>query len=132
MVHDQIISEWVEKADEDYFFAKKHLQDEDSFFSPLCFHAQQAAEKYLKSYIIAHDLPFRKVHDLLELLNICLSRDDSFEEIRDEVILLQRYYVDTRYPAVWPVGTEKNDAYEALEAAGRIREFILEKLGKSF
>lgn len=128
MVDTTIVQEWIAKADEDYLFACKHLLDEDSFFSPLCFHGQQTAEKFLKAYIVRNELPLRKIHDLLELLSICESHDTSFSELRDDLTLLQRYYVDTRYPAVWPIGTTKRDAEEALDAAGRIREFVLEKL----
>jgi hypothetical protein len=40
--------------------------------------ACQAAEKYLKSYIVAFNLEFRKIHDLIALLKICSAKDDSF------------------------------------------------------
>lgn len=128
MVDRTIVAEWTAKADEDYFFAKKHLEDEESFFSPHCFHAHQTAEKYLKAYSICVNLPFRKIHDLIELLATCTAHDASFAELREDVKLLTPYYVDTRYPAVWPMGFTKNDARVALDAAGRIREFVKEKL----
>lgn len=128
MVSDVVVNEWIAKADEDYFFTKKHIQSEDSFFAPLCFHCQQAVEKYLKAYLISHEQPLRKTHDLVDLIRMCVLVDISFEEIREFAVLLNPYYVDTRYPAVWPVGSSQQEAYVALEAAGRIREFILEKL----
>ncbi len=44
-----------------------------SFYAQICFHFHQAAEKYLKSYIIACDLEFKKIHDLPVLLQLCLT-----------------------------------------------------------
>lgn len=128
MVDRKIVDEWLEKAEEDYLFTSKHLQDEESFFAPLCFHCQQAAEKYLKAYIVARGLSFRKVHDLVELLNVCQSHDATFAELDDDTKRLTRFYIDTRYPAIWPVGYTKDDAVDALSCAGRIREFVKSKL----
>lgn len=130
MVDQSIIDEWLAKADEDYLFTEKYLQNEESFFAPLCFHCQQAAEKYLKSYIVAKELSFLKIHDINELREVCQDHEESFEEIRDECALLSRYYIDTRYPTVWPVGYTKEDAWTALEAVGRIREFVKTKLSR--
>lgn len=130
MVDQSIIDEWLAKADEDYLFTEKYLQNEESFFAPLCFHCQQAAEKYLKAYIVAKDLSFQKIHDINELREVCQDHEESFEEIRDECALLSRYYIDTRYPTVWPVGYTKEDAWTALEAVGRIREFVKTKLSR--
>jgi len=127
MANSRVVMEWVAKADEDFLFAQKHLQDEESFFAPLCFHGQQA-EKYLKAYIVANRLAFRKTHDLIELFEICSEHDGTFSEVEDEAKRLTRYYVDTRYPAVWPTGYTREDAVDALAVAGRIREFIKTKL----
>ena len=50
MVDREIINEWIAKADEDFEFAKINLEEEKSFYAPICFHFQQAAEKYFKAY----------------------------------------------------------------------------------
>ena len=130
MVSDVVVNEWIAKADEDYFFTKKHIQSEDSFFAPLCFHCQQAAEKYLKAFLIFREQPLRKTHDLVDLIRLCVSVDASFEELREFAVLINPYYVDTRYPAMWPVGSSQQEAYTTLEAAGTVREFVLNKLKK--
>ncbi len=64
MADHQIIVEWMKKADEDFEFAASII-DDSSFYAQICFHFHQAAEKYLKSFIIAHGLEFRKIHDLI-------------------------------------------------------------------
>jgi len=72
MVDDEIVKEWIEKADEDFEFALVNFREEKPFFAQICFHFQQAAEKYLKAYIISRDLEFRMIHELPMLLKICL------------------------------------------------------------
>ncbi len=66
----KIVREWLEKAENDYGFADLALELDD-YFSQICFHFHQAAEKHLKAFIIAKKLRFRPVHNLLELLEIC-------------------------------------------------------------
>lgn len=64
MVDPAIVKEWFSKADEDFKFAEVNLKEGRNYFPQICFHFQQAAEKYLKSFIIAHELKFSKIHDL--------------------------------------------------------------------
>jgi hypothetical protein len=45
---------------------------------------QQGAEKYLKAFIVPHDLEFRRAHDLGLLLKICSAHDPSFEGLRED------------------------------------------------
>lgn len=64
MVDKKVIKEWLNKADEDIGFALKNLEDKsNTFYSQICFHFQQSAEKYLKAYIVAYELQFKKIHD---------------------------------------------------------------------
>lgn len=82
MVDPEIIREWLFKAKEDFDFALINLKGREPFYAQICFHFQQAAEKYLKAYIIAHELEFRKIHDLPLLLKICQEKDSSFAQLQ--------------------------------------------------
>ena len=44
-----------------------------------CYHAQQCAEKYLKGYLVAHNVLFRLVHDLDYLIQLCAPLNPAFE-----------------------------------------------------
>lgn len=44
-----IVKEWIQKAGEDFYFAKSTLQEGNPYYAQICFHFHQAAEKYLKS-----------------------------------------------------------------------------------
>ncbi len=70
MADGEIIREWLKKADEDFDFALVNLQEGKNFYSQICYHFHQAAEKYLKAYIVAQELEFRKIHDLPVLLKM--------------------------------------------------------------
>ena len=74
----EIAKEWIEKAEEDYGFACEGIERTD-YFAQVCFHFQQAAEKYLKAFIVANKLEFRAVHNLLELLEICRQNEPGIE-----------------------------------------------------
>ena len=131
MVDPQVIREWLKKADEDFDFAVSIL-DDSTFYAQICFHFHQAAEKYLKAFVIAANLEFKKIHDLPVLLTACTNKVSNLNSIVDECKFLNRFYIDTRYPVHWPTEYTKQEAFKAKDAAKRIRDVIkgaLEPLG---
>jgi len=125
----EIAKEWLAKAEDDYGFACAGLEDTD-YFAQICFHFQQAAEKYLKTFIIANKLDFRAVHNLLELLDICMKKDPSAEELRESCLFLNPFYIDTRYPVHWPTNYDKKVAVKAREMVEIIRNWTINSIGK--
>jgi HEPN domain-containing protein len=123
MADKAIIEEWLNKAEEEYEFASSIMED-TTFYSQLCFHFHQAAEKYLKTYIIANDLEFKKIHDLMVLLKICLSKNKEFEKLRNSCKFINRFYIETRYPVHWPTSFTKDEVIRASGHAGEIRKLI--------
>jgi len=123
----EIVREWIEKAEEDYGFASASIESM-SYFAQVCFHFQQAAEKYLKAFIVSNKLEFRAVHNLLELLEICKQKELGIEELREACRFLNPFYIDTRYPVHWPVQYDKDTAIEAKEETRKIRDWIKKSL----
>ena len=62
MADISIVNEWLKKADENFAFAESSLRGGSEFYAQICFHFQQAAEKYLKAFIIFRQLPFNREH----------------------------------------------------------------------
>ncbi|MEW6684607.1 MAG: HEPN domain-containing protein [Candidatus Edwardsbacteria bacterium] len=125
MVDEKIIREWLNKAEEDFCFASLNLANHsNTFFTQICFHFQQAAEKYLKTYIVACELSFRRIHDLPELLKICQAHQSSFSKLKKACEFLTDFYVDTRYPVHWPTEISRDEAEMAQQMAGEIRDFV--------
>jgi len=131
MVDLEIVQDWLKKADEDFEFALVNLQERKPFYAQICFHFHQAAEKYLKSHIIANELEFRKIHDLLVLLKVCLEKDPPLGELQEACEYLNTFYIETRYPVHWPTNYDQEEAQKAKLAAEHIRDVIKDKL-KSF
>ncbi|MDI6751770.1 MAG: HEPN domain-containing protein [bacterium] len=105
--------------------------EENAFYAQICFHFQQGAEKYLKTYIVAYELEFRKIHDLPELLRICRANDESFAELEEECEFLTDFYIDTRYPVHWPAEISREEAKKSQKSAEKIARFALERIDVS-
>ncbi|MDI6734793.1 MAG: HEPN domain-containing protein [bacterium] len=127
MQNEQVVKEWIERADEDFGFASSSLEV-GKYFAQICFHFQQASEKYLKAFIIANGLEFRPIHNLLELLEICREKEPKIKEIEEDCRYLNPFYIDTRYPVHWPTHYDKETAIKASDSVGEIRKWIMDIL----
>jgi HEPN domain-containing protein len=93
-----------------------------------CFHAQQAAEKYLKAFLTERGLAFPYTHNLAKLISICVEQDASFAELLPDADLLTPYAVEVRYDfEFWPT---RPDADRALQATSRVRDFVEGRFAK--
>ena len=91
-----------------------------------CFHAQQAAEKYLKSFLASKDVAFPHTHNLSKLLDACAAIDPSLRELLETASTLTPYAVELRYDfEFWPT---KEAAQEARTAAIAVRIAIAARL----
>lgn len=119
--------EWVNKAEGDFQTAERELRTRRApNYDAACFHSQQCVEKYLKAFLIQHQIPFRLKHDLEILIELIKPISPDFEFLRDLLLLLNDYAVDIRYPG--EVAT-KEEARAAVKAMRVVRAFIRHKLG---
>ncbi len=124
MADPKLIHEWLNKADEDFNFADANLKNGSTFYAQICFHFHQAAEKYLKAFIVAYDLELEKTHNLIYLLKVCKRKEPALSALSDECEFLNPLYIDTRYPVHWPTNYTKEKALQAKESAMKIAEAI--------
>ena len=89
---------WLAKAEEDRLCIRNELSAPLTPWAIVAFHAQQAAEKTLKAFVVYHGRLPRRTHDLGELLNACLEHDAALVELRDACDRLSYFAVDARYP----------------------------------
>lgn len=122
------IDQWIEKATEDELTCQSILKHKDAPSGPVCFCAQQMAEKYLKALLIFHSQDFPKIHDLKRLATLLEPYVKNIFELEEKFNVLNKFYAVTRYPGDFPEGFSWKDAEEAFEAAIRIKEFVLEKI----
>lgn len=66
------IRNWLFRANEDIDVIESLSSTNIEFYtSTICFHSQQAVEKYLKAFLIYNDIDFPKTHDLDYLILEC-------------------------------------------------------------
>ncbi len=119
--------EWVERAEEDFHLAQVALrQRKFKAYNSACFHAQQCAEKYLKAFLVRHNIAFRKTHDLRELRRQCVEVDSVFDLLTDALLLLNQFTIDSRYPGL---ALTHQDARDAIAAMKQVRAFVRARLG---
>jgi len=102
--------------------------EEGGYYGTTCFLAQQMAEKYLKAFLVYSGWKLEKMHDLIKLLNECKKILPDFDDLKEECILLNDYYIETRYPLDAPVDYSKKEGREALSAAESIGKFVSQKV----
>ena len=126
-VKRDLVRQWLARADEDLEAAKFLFAPGSSFFPAICFHCQQAAEKYFKAFLTWQQIEFPKTHDLGLLLGLIASTNSSLASSLAEVAVLNPYGVDIRYPGDNLEITRK-DAAEAMHLADKVKEIILSEL----
>lgn len=120
--------DWLKRAGEDELSINAILKEEAGAPSTACFLSQQMAEKLLKGLLVYHDQEFPKIHDLLALETMIIRIEPRVVGIHEDLRLLNRYYVETRYPGDYP---ECNfaECKEAFKSALRIKDLVLEWVG---
>ena len=126
-VRRELYEKWIRRADEDLAVADQLLLDGVPYFGSIGFHAQQAAEKFLKAFLVWHQIEFPKTHDLSKLLELIAQCDKPLSESLQGILVLTVYGVDTRYPDDLPDLT-KNEATQAVELAREVKDVLLRSL----
>ncbi len=92
------INNWLFRENEDIEVIESLIKlDIAKYSSTICFHAQQAVEKYLKAFLVFSDIDFQKTHDLDFLLCECQKVDNIHFNTFDFKSLTD-YGVFVRYP----------------------------------
>ena len=123
---DKNFYKWQHRAEED-IRAMEEMLHKSGLPNPVCFHAQQAAEKYLKGFLVFHGVRFAKIHNLVLLLDKCMEIDSKFSQLKEDIVFLDTFYVETRYPGDFPEFSMK-ESEDAYVAAIRVKNFVLSKI----
>lgn len=96
-----LVAEWVKKADLD-FKTVVRLSSESEVRDIVCFHAQQAVEKYLKALLTRHQIEFPKTHIIRRLLILLEIVEPSLADTLDDANWLSPFGAEIRYPGDRP------------------------------
>jgi HEPN domain-containing protein len=115
-----LVRAWLRKAGSDLVAMRASARA--GSLDAACFHAQQAAEKYLKAYLIDQDRAIPHTHNLYKLFALCSESDPAFRQLIDTADLLTPFAVEARYDTeFWPTSQILE---QAEVAANRIARFV--------
>jgi HEPN domain-containing protein len=122
MTARDLAKEWLRYAKSDLNTAIHMFNDVNPKETEIsCYHAQQCAEKSLKAYLILKDIDPPRIHDLLELNQLCVVQEPNFSTIQQYCVFLNPYGVHVRYPN--ELAVDDAMAKLAIENAAKLFEF---------
>jgi HEPN domain-containing protein len=118
----EYIRNWLFRANEDMAVIENLVKAGAGYYSSsICFHAQQASEKYLKAFLAYHDVDFPRTHDLDYLLLECQKLDKDAFQI--DFKSLTDFGLSVRYPDDFYIPDEK-EALEYRDTALLVKEIV--------
>ena|SRR5438309_1673401 len=127
-VKRDFVDQWLAKANQDLFSASILLKGEPVSLEAAAFHAQQAVEKFMKAFLVRHQVEFPKTHNIAMLKTLIEKVDGKLAGQLARMETLTAYGVEYRYPGVYdPVSKKQGE--EALDLANQAHDLILALLG---
>ena len=121
---DDLTKGWWRKAQSD--LAALSASRQAGALDAACFHAQQAAEKFLKSFLTHRAIDFPFTHNLAKLVRLCVKEDPDFTELIPIVEPLTPFAVELRYDTeFWP---SPDVAARAETGALAVSDFVAARL----
>jgi HEPN domain-containing protein len=118
---------WIVKAENDFLNIENNLSASRVPWDTVCYHAQQAAEKLLKAFVVHHGQAVPRTHDLVALLARCSQFEPSLESLAEDCRRLNASGIASRYPDdVFEPNRE--EALTMVEAARRVQSEVLWRL----
>jgi len=118
----KMVLEWFYFADADLDSAIILSNAHRKHNAIICYHCQQAVEKYLKAFLCYNGLIPPRIHILETLCALCSDFDASFNDVAKDCAYLSPFAVHARYPLEMEI-TSAN-TIKSLEVAQRIKDFM--------
>lgn len=122
-----IVKMWFKKAESDLKTIRNNIESRDIPIDAVCFHAQQAIEKYIKGALVYYGENISKTHDLVHLLTLISKHIPELKIYENEFDEISHYGVEARYPDMcFDIPLE--DAEKAYQISLKVKEIVLSKL----
>jgi len=103
----------IAKADHAIFLRVSEMPDIPLALS--CFHAQQAAEKYLKVFLIFKEIDYDYTHDLVELNDAIIKHNIPTHFPQEMLAKLNPFAVQTRYDLPPEISVTREEVKEIVD-----------------
>lgn len=130
MVRPKIAKEWFAKGDKDIKNAEFLLKSRRDL-ETVAFHTQQAAEKYLKGFLIAQGKELAMIHDLVTLLRDAIELNSEFIQFKEAVKEITNFYFESRYPMGYEVEYAEEEIKTAIAQVKALIKLITVKSSKA-
>ena len=114
---------FVASAESDWLVIRNELASKHRAWAMIAYHAHQAAEKYLKVFLMRNGERPLRTHDLDGLLKHCISFDSTLSGATEDCEVLSQFSVAARYEDFTAYDTEPV-ARRAVEASERVCDAI--------
>jgi HEPN domain-containing protein len=123
------VLKWIEYADEDLRVTEIVFSLSSNVpYRIIAYHSQQCAEKYLKAFLLYHNVDFPYTHNISTLIELCLP----FVDLNEKLSLakeLSKYAVAVRYPTDY-LTLNKKETIRLIKIAQKVKTFIRKLLVK--
>ena len=116
---------WLAQAEHSLMTTSSLLQI--GLWADACFHAEQTAQLALKAYLFSRGRRYVNIHSVRELASQSSTEEAEFSPFVEYGMVLDRYYLATRYPDVLPAPALPFESFteqESRQAAGYAKEMV--------
>ena len=99
----------------------------DILYEDLCYDAQQAAEKALKSLCILHEIVFFRTHDIAYLIELLEKKNVEIPGVVQKAKALTGYAVEARYPGDY-MPVSEDDYIKAVKVAEEVVTWVAKRI----
>lgn len=121
------VQQWLDKAHKDLQAATVLFSSNIGDYDNVGFHAQQAAEKFIKALLVRYQIEFPKTHSIAVLRQLVAQMDHTLAEYLAIADALTPYGVEFRYPGDFAPLSYDQGA-QALQLAEQTCDLILAHL----
>ena len=100
---------------------------EGGFWAKVCFESEQTSQLALKAFLYSKGRRTIPIHSIGDLIAECGKEDQRFLELRNRGIVLDKYYLSTRYPDALPSPAIPYESFtedEAVQALGIATDIV--------
>ncbi|MGN0553098.1 MAG: HEPN domain-containing protein [Oscillospiraceae bacterium] len=119
--------DWLYHAYQDLLSAKI-LIDDKRLYEQVVFHCQQAIEKSLKAFLLYKTHRLFDGHNLTWLCKQAAMLDGEFTAWIEKSTQLNRFYIETRYPADIPANVTREFAEGILKSTDELVDVVCERI----
>ncbi|MCX7657422.1 MAG: HEPN domain-containing protein [Oscillospiraceae bacterium] len=123
--------DWLFHSKLDHIAAGLLMEDERCY-AAAAFHCQQCIEKALKAFLLYKNRRLLDGHNLTWLCKQAVLSEKTFMQWLGKSATLNRYYIETRYPADIPLAINRETIEDLFASTTQMLEFICEELHFDF